>query len=294
MNSAEFLIDANAQLSEGPVWDDRSQVLYWVDIEGRRLHRYDPTTHQDQSYFMPSRIGMACLTHDNRVLVALEKGLYFVQPDNAVQLFYGDMERPLERNRLNDGKCDAAGRLWVGSMNMDVVSGQASLYCVTPDAQCIQVVEGVTVSNGIEWSLDGRYMYYIDTPSGFLWRFDFDLETGCLTNRVPLIDYRNEEGNFDGMTMDREGFLWIAHWGGFQVSKWDPVSGKKVLSVKVPVPNPSCCAFGGPNLDTLYITTATGRDKTVKRDYPQSGSLYTYQDETKGLPTRRFGTATKS
>jgi sugar lactone lactonase YvrE len=289
MPSAEFLIDAGGRLSEGPLWDEQSQTLYWVDIEGRRLHVYDPGTHQDHSFVMPSRIGMACLTKDNRVMVALEKGVYFVQGAESLHLFHGDMESTLERNRLNDGKCDASGRLWVGSMNMDVVEGQAALYCLTPEKKCTRALDGVTVSNGIEWSPDGRFMYYIDTPSGFLWRFDFDPETGRIGHRVPLIDYRKEEGNFDGMTIDSEGCLWIAHWGGFQVSKWDPSSGRKLLTVKVPVPNPSSCAFGGPALDKLYITTATGRDKTVKRDYPQSGSLYVYEDGTRGLPAHRFG-----
>lgn len=289
MKNAEFLIDAGSQLSEGPLWDERARLLYWVDIEGRRLHVYNPATHQDRSVLMPSRIGMVCLTKDDRVMVALEKGIYFVQGEDSLQLFYGDLERPLERNRLNDGKCDAAGRLWVGSMNMDLEGNLASLYCLTPDKRCTRVLDGATVSNGIEWSPDGRHMYFIDTPSGFLWRFDFDPETGRITHRVPLIDYRNEEGNFDGMTKDAEGCLWIAHWGGFQVSKWDPVSGRKILSVKLPVPNPSSCAFGGPNLDTLYITTATGRDKTVKRDYPQSGGLYVYEDGTRGVPAHRFG-----
>jgi sugar lactone lactonase YvrE len=286
---AEFLLDVGARLAEGPVWDDRTQRLLWVDIEGRRLHWYDPATREDRSLVMPSRIGMVCLTNSGEPMVALEKGVYLVKSDDSLRLFCGDMEPELERNRLNDGKCDAAGRLWVGSMNMDVVSNQASLYCITPDTQCAQALEGVTVSNGIGWSADGRFMYYIDTPSGFLWRFDFDLETGRIRNRVPLIDYRNEEGNFDGMTIDAEGCLWIAHWGGFQVSRWDPANGKKMLSVKVPVPNPSSCTFGGPNLDILYITTATGRDKAVKRDYPLSGSLYVYRDGTRGLPACRFG-----
>ncbi len=289
MKTAEFLLDAGSQLSEGPLWDERAQLLYWVDIEGRRLHVYNPVAHEDHSLLMPSRIGMVCLTKDDRVMVALEKGVYFVQGEESTQLFFGDMERPLERNRLNDGKCDAAGRLWVGSMNMDVTEGQAALYCLTPEKQCAKMLDGVTVSNGLGWSLDGRFLYYIDTPSGFLWRFDFDLETGRISNRTALIDYGNEEGNFDGMTVDAEGCLWIAHWGGFQVSRWDPVSGKKILTVKVPVPNPSSCAFGGPKLDRLYITTATGRDKTVKRDYPLSGSLYVYEDGTRGLPAHRFG-----
>jgi len=289
VKTAEFLLDAGSQLSEGPLWDERTQVLYWVDIEGRRLHVYDPVTHQDRSFLMPSRIGMVSLTKDDRVMVALEKGVYFVEEGDSVRLFYGDMERPLERNRLNDGKCDAAGRLWVGSMHMDVVPGQAALYRLTQDRQCTRMLDGLTVSNGIGWSPDGRFMYFIDTPSGFLWRFDFDAETGRICNRTPLIDYRNEEGNFDGMTVDAEGCLWIAHWGGFQVSKWNPSSGKKILSVKVPVPNPSSCTFGGPGLGTLYITTASGRDKTVQRDYPLSGSLYVYEDGTKGIPSFRFG-----
>ncbi len=287
--AAQHLLDVGANLSEGPLWDEREDVLYWVDIEGRCLHRYDPAADRDEAFVMPSRIGMVCLGKDGRVIVALEKGIYTVRDAKTVELLYGDVERMLRRNRFNDGKCDAVGRLWAGTMNMDGERNRGALYRITPGGECVKMFDAVTVSNGIEWSPDNRYMYFIDSPSGFLWRFDFDLETGRIKHPVQLIDYRAEAGNFDGMTMDAEGCLWIAQWGGFQVSRWDPLSGKKMLSVKLPVPNASSCVFGGENLDKLYITTAVGKDETVKRDYPASGSLYVYEDGTRGLPARRFG-----
>lgn len=289
MQTAERFLDAGAELAEGPVWDEKRQRLYWVDISGGSLHILNPSTRNDRSIPMGENIGMCALTRDGRILVGLEHALYYLDEDGTPEPFLGGLAEENSRNRLNDGKCDRSGRLWIGSMNRDAMKSQASLYRITADGRCTVMLTGVTVSNGIAWSLDNRTMYYIDTPSGILWKFDYNEAEGTIDHRVPLIDYRQEPGSFDGMTIDSQGALWIGHWGGFQVSQWDPVSGKKQEVIHVPVPNANCCCFGGENMDRLFITTGTGRDKRVKAEYPLSGSLFVCSPGATGLPAYRFG-----
>lgn len=288
---AEFLLDAGAQLGEGPIWDDRAQRLLWIDIEGKALHIYYPETGRNCAVAVGQKIGAAFLTESGSVAAALQDGIYIIDVEGGKKpsLFAKSPEAHLPGNRFNDGKCDSKGRIWVGTMNMEAQPEQAAMYRIDPDGTCTRMLEGVSISNGLCWSRDDKFMYYIDTPSGFLWRFDFDSENGTIENRTPVIDYRAEAGDFDGMTMDSEGMLWIGHWGGFQVSRWDPSTGEKIGRIDIPVPNASCCEFGGENLNRLYITTATGRDKTIKKNYPLSGSLFGYDAGIRGLPCKRFG-----
>ena len=150
------------------------------------------------------------------------------------------------------------------------------------------LVDQVTTSNGIGFSPDNRSMYYVDTPSGALWRFDYDIETGTLSNRTALIDYTGEEGSFDGLTVDAEGHIWVAHWGGFQVSRWDPKTGRKLQSVPIPAPFVTSCCFGGKDLSTLYVTSAWNRDEKVRAEHPDAGGLFIFKTDTRGLPGFRF------
>lgn len=290
MYKPELFWQEAALLGEGPLWDDRSGTFYFVDIEGRTLNRCGMNGGGKNQCRFSQRVSAAFLSQSGKVLAALEDGIYLLDEEEEPVLFAPNPERPaLPRNRFNDGKCDRLGRMWVGTMDMDAKPGRAALYCVEKDGACSKKIGGVSISNGLCWSRDDRFLYYVDTPSQVLWRYDFDLETGALSNRVGLIDYSGEQGNFDGMTMDAQGNLWIAHWGGFQVSCWDPLTGKKLGQVDLPVPNISCCTFAGEKLDRLVITTAVGRDPAVKRDYPLSGSVYVCGVDAVGTPAFRFG-----
>ncbi|WP_334137443.1 SMP-30/gluconolactonase/LRE family protein [Muricomes intestini] len=275
-------------LGECPVWDERTKTLYWIDITAGQVWG---STSENQATMVSSfdqNVGACCLTKGDGLLVALEKKIIILD-NNKQQVIVDGVEDQLQQNRFNDGKCDPRGRLIIGTMNKNVVPQAGNLYQISPEGDTNVLVEGVTISNGLDWSPDGKYLYYIDTPTGTLWRFLYDEETGTLHDRTPFIDYTQEEGNFDGMCVDADGCIWACHWGGFQVTQWDVQSRKKMQTIQLPVPNVTSCCFGGDNLNQLFITTGTGRDESVKRDYPQSGSLYTILTNTRGLPARRFG-----
>ncbi|MEA5014489.1 MAG: SMP-30/gluconolactonase/LRE family protein [Candidatus Limiplasma sp.] len=286
--AAERLLPGEMILGECPVWDEGNNALYWIDITAGQLWRHGFLEEETTQVSFDQNIGACCLTRSGGVLVALEKSIVVLRDGHQQTLVEG-IERELPHNRFNDGKCDSRGRLFIGTMHREAEKERASLYRLEPAGAMAKVLSPVTVSNGVAWSPDDRYLYYVDTPSGFLWRFAYDVETGTLSRRTPLIDYRNEEGDFDGICVDAEGCIWACHWGGFQVSRWDPRTQQKLLSIPLPVPNVTCCCFGGPGMNRLMITTGTGRDPRVKRDYPLSGSLYACEVDTVGLPSNRFG-----
>jgi sugar lactone lactonase YvrE len=275
-------------LGECPVWDETTKTLYWIDITAGQVWSSKSANQATIISSFDQNVGACCLTKDEGLLVALEKQIVILKNDKQY-IIVDSVESQKKQNRFNDGKCDINGRLIIGTMNKNVLPNEGNLYQVLPGGETRVLIKGVTISNGLDWSPDGKYLYYIDTPTGVLWRFLYDSETGSLYDRTPLIDYSHEEGNFDGMCVDADGCIWACHWGGFQVTQWEAQSGKKMQTIKIPVPNVTSCCFGGDNLNQLFITTGTGRDLSVKCDYPQSGSLYTCFTKTKGLHARRFG-----
>ncbi|MDR2478203.1 MAG: SMP-30/gluconolactonase/LRE family protein [Treponema sp.] len=286
---AETLLESRAVLGEGPVWDERRAVLYWVDIDGKKLHQYTPLDGKDRVMNMEQRPSAVFLTGGSDILLALEDGIHRLRPDGTSEVFAYTPEKDIAESRLNDGKCDSRGRIWVGSMDMCCRAGQGALYRIGKDGQCSRMLDKVTISNGLCWSPGDQYLYYIDTPSEMLWRFDFDIEKGLLSNRTGIIDYSGERGSFDGMTIDSAGNVWIAQWGGFQVSCWDPSTGKKLEVIEVPAPNVTCCTFGGAEMDQLFITTAAGEGGPGRDEYPHAGNVFVCRPGITGCYTQRFG-----
>lgn len=285
---AERFLNHIMVLGEGPVWDERRQRLYWVDISEGRLWHWDQTSGQSESLPLHKSLGMCALTEDGGLLVTPGRSIELIHGDER-RVLVEDAEPDLPGNRFNDGKCDPAGRLLVGSMDTGGQQACGSLYSLErADGQLRPLLHGVTVSNGIGFSPDHRFLYYVDTPSGFLWRFDYELERGELSNRVPLIDYRQEAGSFDGICMDAEGCIWAAHWGGYQVTRWDPRSGRKLLSIPLPAPYVTSCCFGGPGFKTLFITTAWNRDEKARAESPLAGSLFVCDTPYEGLKAETF------
>ena len=294
ITKTEVLLESIANLGEGPVWDYEKNILYFVDIDGCKINIYNPKTAANSQLMTPGRIGMMALGSAGDILYcAIENGIYVydfgVESQGFTPIIENIFPAPM---RFNDGKCDTAGRLYVGSLDF---SGEkkAELYMFcgesAADIKVKSCEKNVDISNGIAFSNDGKYMYYIDTPTGFLWRYDYDEATGHLENRTAVIDYREEKGSFDGMTIDSEGALWIASWGGFSITKYDPVSGKKLDVIDIPAPNVTSCEFGGEDLSTLFITTAGGADTKLKSEYPLSGSLFAVETDVKGVKTNKFG-----
>jgi sugar lactone lactonase YvrE len=284
---AALLIDAKARLGEGSFWHPTEKKLYWIDIERKELHMYDPLTKKDMHFDVGARIGTVVPVKSGGALVALQNGIHFIDTKNGKLTF---LNNPLGDNiRFNDGKCDPAGRFWVGSMGLDFKQGASSLYRFDQDKSIHIMVNNVTCSNGIVWSADKKTMYYIDTPTGNVDAFDYDDATGNISNRRVAVKIPEGNGYPDGMSIDSEDKLWVALWGGSGVARFDPLTGKMLLKVNVPAPHTTSCAFGGKDLKTLYITTAgDGLNESQLKEYPLSGGLFTVDLDVKGVPVNFY------
>lgn len=286
--TADICLDARATLAESPVWSNSDHALHWVDIERCQVHTFYPESGDDSFVDVGQPVGTVVRRVGGGAMVGVRDG--FAELDLAT----GELElihdpEPGLASRFNDGKCDAVGRFWVGSAPTVTTFGSScGLYCMSQDRSVRRVVGDVTVSNGLGWSPDSKTMYYVDT---MLWgadAFDFDLETGDVTNRRPI--FRCEDGTYtDGLTVDEEGMLWVARFGGGVINRWNPSTGKVIGRVEVPVPSVTSCTFGGPNLDRLYITSArlTLDDDTLRR-YPQAGGIFVAEPGARGMAAFEF------
>jgi sugar lactone lactonase YvrE len=289
----ELLLDAHAQVGEGPVWDDASGTLVWVDIMGNAVHRYDPATSQDRAIDVGQPVGAAVLRRDgNGLVLALRDGFGMLDEGSGQVQLVAPVEADVPTNRMNDGKCDPQGRFWAGTMAFNPTPGTptGAMYRLDPDLQVIRVLDGVTLSNGLGWSPDGRHMYYIDSMTQGLDVFDFEPAYGSLSNRRRLISIPPGEGLPDGMTVDAEGGLWIALHGSGSIRRYTP-DGRADPDhvVRVPPAMVTCCAFGGPDLTDLYITTMSlGLSEAGRSAQPLAGALFRCRPGLRGLPANRF------
>lgn len=289
IDEARLVIDAKATLGEGPCWDEHKQQLYWVDIPEKKLHTFDPYTGESQSIHLEQQIGAAVVRQSGGMVVALEHGLYFLDLTTEELTHIHDPEQHVPTNRFNDGKVDPAGRFWVGTMSLDPKASKGSLYRLNLDASVSTMIEGVSISNGLAWSIDKQTMYYIDTPTKQIVAYDYDEASGDISNKRTVISIEDEGHNPDGMTIDAEGFLWVAEWGGSQVCRWNPNTGAKVASIKLPVSLVTSCTFGGKNLDELYITTARTRlTEEQLQEQPQAGGLFMVKPGVSGTVSQSF------
>lgn len=290
MKQPELMLDIRATLGEGPTWNEREQALYFTDILERRMYRYDPATGALSRYHAEQFVGAVVSRRGGGLALAAQRGIYAYDPDSEAMTLLAapaDLDPDL---RFNDGKCDPRGRFWAGTTSLSGRQGASALYRLDPDGSLHRILEGVSISNGLGWSPDGRIMYYIDTPTRTVSAFDYDMETGSAVNRRTVIEVPESEGWPDGMTVDEEGKLWIAHWGGFQITRWDPDSGRKLAAWRLPAPNVTSCVFGGPGRDVLYITTAReGLSPEQLRQYPHSGSVFRLEAGVKGAVSHEFG-----
>jgi sugar lactone lactonase YvrE len=277
-------------LGEGPVWDAATQTLCWVDILGGRIHEYTPVTEAIRTLEVGEMVGSVALCTDGNYLAALHSGIYHLDRVSGRQrmLTHPASHRP--ENRYNEGKCDPAGRFWVGTMALSEAPHAGSLYMIDTDGAPTRKVADVTISNGLAWSADHRTLYYIDSPTRAVVAYDFDRATGAITNPRPVIELPAEQGFPDGMTIDRDGMLWIAHWDGWQVSRWDPRTGGSLQRISLPTAQVTSCTFGGKNLEDLYITTArTGLTEEQLAEQPLAGSLFVVENcGYRGLVPDRF------
>jgi sugar lactone lactonase YvrE len=285
----ELVVDARAVLGEGPLWHGGQGRLHWVDIEGGLLHIFDPTTGKDRALPVGTRVGTVVPRASGGLLLALESGFSFFDPEGGGLTPIADPEETLPTNRFNDGKCDPSGRFWAGTMDMELTPGAGSLYRLDADLSVHRVLDNVSISNGLAWSLDLRTLYYIDTPTRAVTAFDYDDATGAISRGRDVVSVPEELASPDGMTIDAEGKLWVAHWGAGAVCRWDPNTGELMGTISVPAAHTTACAFGGDDLGDLYVTTArSGLSEAQLAAQPLSGGVFRARPGVRGVPAFEF------
>ena len=291
MSDVETVVDRRSLVGEGAIWDARRQRLLWVDILGHLLFFYDPATGENRGINLLQAVGTVVPRAKGGVVVALHNGFARLDTETERMTPIADPEADLPGNRFNDGKCDPAGRLWAGTMAFDGMRDreQGALYCLDADGTVTRKLGRVSISNGIVWSADARTMYFIDTVKNDVRAFDYDLETGSIANE--RVTVRNDgDGHFDGMTIDAEGMVWIALFGGGAVKRYDPETGQHLATIELPVTCVTSCAFGGPDLDQLYVTSASYRLTAAElAEQPLAGSLFRAVPGACGVPAFEYG-----
>ena len=281
------VLAARARLGEGPAWDAEARVLWWVDIYNHRVHRFNPATGAGTFHEVGETVGCAVPAADGRVLLALRRGVALLDPGTGALERLATLlpERP--GLRLNDGGCDARGRLWVGSMSSE--EGGAALFRVTPDGEVREVERGLTVSNGLGWSPDGGTFYLTDSPAKKIYAYDFDPDAGEISGRRVFADLTAGDAFPDGLAVDAEGGVWSAQWSGGCVVRFSP-DGREEERVRLPVKLTTSCAFGGGDGGDLYVTTASVglSQEEIEENFP-SGDLFRLRPGVWGMPSGRFG-----
>ncbi len=278
-----------AELGEGSIWDAEAQVLYWVDITAKRVFAFDPGTRLNRQYELPEQVGTVVPTDRGTLLAAMESQIAELNLESGALEKLLEIEPEREHNRCNDGKCDPAGRLWVGTMSMKKQPNAGALYRIGPDLNPVEMVSGVTTSNGIVWSTDCSRMYYIDTGTRCVDEFTYDLDSGGIAGRRTVIQVDDSLGAPDGMTIDAEGMLWVALFHGAAVIRIDPRRGALLRRYAMPAKNVTSVAFGGAALETLFVTTASiAMDAGEHGRYPLAGRLLACSPGVRGAPSFRF------
>ena len=279
----ELLYDIKATLGEGPVWDARTQTLYWTDIFNKRIYANgDVFLESDET------IGCLSLRKDGGLIFTKRFSFWTCESDSSNLSLLSTLENEPSNNRFNDGKCDPRGRFLTGTMDMGEKDPNGSLYSFNGKS-VTKLLNDVTISNGLTWSPDYKTLYYIDTPTHEVKAFDYDMETGTIDNMRVVVSLSDSFGHPDGMTSDTQGNLWIAMWGGVQVTKWNPNTGQLLERIPVPAKNVSCCVFGGENRNELFITSArVGLDEDTLKQYPLTGGVFRLETNVEGIPMFEF------
>ncbi|XP_022619770.1 regucalcin [Seriola dumerili] len=293
--NVECVVKASALIGEGPVWEESEQTLLFVDIAGQKIHRWSPTTNQIQSVETGDMVGFAVPRRSGGYAAGVGRSIVAVDwlTQKLTSLVEVDEDKP--NNRLNDGKVDPFGRLLAGTMAKEqrpaeVQKQQGSLFSVTSDFTVTKHLSQVDISNGLDWSLDQKTFFYIDSLSLTVDAFDYDSNSGRLGNR--RVVYRMEEGEGlpDGMTVDAEGRLWVACYNGGRVINIDPATGVRLQTVSLPVMKTTSCCFGGPDYSDLYVTSASlGLDQSESSQQPLAGHTFRVRGlGVKGRPSNSF------
>lgn len=282
------VVDCANRLGEVPLWDVTEQALYWVDIEGKKLHRLTPASGEVEIWEMPERICSLALREQGGLVIAFASGIAFVDLPTMKIDWIARPEAHLPGNRFNEGKVDRKGRFWIGTMDNSLAEHSAALYRLDPDLTVTRIFDGVGISNCFVWSRENNRFWFADTLDKKVFTFDYDHETGALSGRRVFVDTTGLGYGPDGGTIDEEGYIWIAMWDGWRVCRFAP-DGHLDREIMLPVAKPTSCMFGGPDLDILYVTSAVW-DISAEglKQQPQAGGLFAINAGVRGLPEPRF------
>lgn len=279
--TVESVVHVPTILGEGPIWSPEQRRLYWLDIFRPALHAYDPLSGKNEVVQLEEPIYALGLRAGGGFVAAFDSGFALLSVDGTTEHLCNPIKN-LPVN-FNDGKVDRQGRFWSGTMARDWQSPIGALYRLDPDNTAHKKQDGLILSNGLGWSPDGTTMYHTDFKKNTIYAYDFSAEHGEIENRRPFISLEAEDGSPDGLTVDADGYIWVAHWDGWCVTCHDP-SGREVLRIDYPVPRPTCPAFGGEGLRTLYVTSATMHlDDGQLAAAPLSGALFAVETESQGM-----------
>jgi L-arabinonolactonase len=287
---AELVLDCRNWLGESVIWDDRNSVLYWVDIHGKELWRWRPFEGGEPSIFsLPERPGAVGLRETAGLVLGMEKGFAFFDEGTGRLETVASVEKNLPTTRLNDGRVDPVGRFVCGGM--DEAADQqpiSAVYSLEPDRSVRRLIDGVCCSNSTCWGANGKTLYFTDMPTRRIDKFDYDVERGTISNRQPFALFETGRGLPDGSTVDSEGCLWNAVWGGGKIVRFTP-DGRLDREIRLPVTNPTCLAFGAKDLDVLFVTSAWfGLTEEQHDQEPLAGSLFAVEPGVRGLPESRY------
>jgi sugar lactone lactonase YvrE len=284
----ELVSDLKAELGEGPVWDVAARRLLFVDILRGHVHEFDPASGADRIFAIGRPVSAVVPTSTGDLLVAAKGAFLSVTRQTGATAFVGDIDADRPTNRTNDGYCDSRGRFWAGTMSLVHERQAGALYRLDPDRRVTRMLTGVSTSNGIDWSPDDRLMYYVDTPTSRIDVFDFDAASGTIANRRTFAAVPVEAGYPDGLIVDAEGGVWIALWAGGALRRHTP-DGRLDRVITMPVTHPTKCAFGGPDLADLYITSAwTALSPSERAAQPHAGGLFRCRPGVKGRPAHPY------
>ena len=291
MTEIQCVVAAGAKLGEGTFWDCAGQALWWVDIFANTIHRYTPASGEQVSYATPEAPGCLATRAQGGLVLTMTSGFFFFDPLSGAFEAVVDPESELAATRFNDGRTDRQGRFWSGSMVIDPVAEPrklAALHCLRPDRSCQRMVEHIGCANGLAWSPDGRTMYHSDSHTSLIRRWDFDPQTGALENARQFVDLAFINGIADGATVDAQGCYWVTIPFQGKLLRFDP-QGALMRAIELPCDIPTCCEFGGANLDVLYVTSAVLNRKPQELEHqPLAGGLFAVDAGVCGLAAAPF------
>jgi sugar lactone lactonase YvrE len=284
-----ILVGCSNRLGESVTWHRQRSRLLWLDLLDPQLFIHDVLSSKTETHRLSfeAPLGALILTEDpDRVLISHRRGLALYDLRSRTAVAFPDPEAGREDVAYNDGKTDRFGRLWIGSSHLQEKDPRGALWCIESSGKMTLGDAGFVVSNGPAFSPDGRTLYFNDTLGRQTLRYEISVSDARPLRRQLLVSYEEGEGLPDGITVDAEGCFWVAHWGGARVTRFSP-GGERLHAVNLPVPNVTSVCFGGPDLKTLFITTAREASADVER-YPHAGHLFALESDTRGIPEPEF------